>query len=112
LLGILRGHSTRLDDPIGMIEQCIRDLSSASMNSETFYNVACVSLQNPVALSPPTSPGSDSLSPSPFDSLRSMPSLHLDLWDKDKNLNRLYRAMMEQLTPEKVCVSLSIGGEH
>ncbi|XP_006459874.1 hypothetical protein AGABI2DRAFT_184378 [Agaricus bisporus var. bisporus H97] len=68
------------------------------------------SADNPVILSPPTSPGSDSvMSPSPFDSSRSMPSLHLDLWDKDKNFNKLYRAMMEQLTPEKDAETLEAG---
>jgi CLIP-associating protein 1/2 len=90
------------DDPSSLIEDCIATLVAGPVDSPIFYRIAGLSLQNPVTMSPPMSPANDPLSPTPFDSSQSLPSLHYDAWEKNKNFSRLLKAMVEQLTPEKV----------
>jgi len=100
-------HGTILpDDPSSVIEGCITELLAGSANITTFYKIAGLSLQNPVTIiSPPMSPLNDPSSPISFDSSQSLPSLHCDVWEKNKNLDRLLKAMVEALTPEKVSPS-------
>ncbi|KXN87868.1 Protein STU1 [Leucoagaricus sp. SymC.cos] len=100
--GILLRHGRKFSEDLSTsIEACITALSSSSVNSTTFYRVAGLSLQNPVPMSPPTSPGNDPSSPTPFDSSRSVPSLLCDGWENNKNFTRLFKTMMDALTSEK-----------
>ncbi|KAF9449916.1 hypothetical protein P691DRAFT_811482 [Macrolepiota fuliginosa MF-IS2] len=99
--GVLLRQSREGTEPLVLIEECIAALSSGSVDGMTFYRIAGLSLQNPVADSPPTSPATGPSSPTPFNSSRSIPSLHWDVWDKDKNFERLFKAIIEQLTPDK-----------
>jgi CLIP-associating protein 1/2 len=62
-------------------------------------------MENPVAelSSPPPSPGgADPSSPSPFVVSESMPSLHSDMWEKNKTFERLFRALILYLDPSRV----------
>ncbi|KAF5363905.1 hypothetical protein D9756_000866 [Leucocoprinus leucothites] len=100
--GVLLKHGrVPSEDPATLIEDCISTLFAGSADSTTFYQIAGLSLQNPVMMSPPMSPVNDPSSPTPFDSSRSLPSLHRDAWERNKNFDRLLKAMVEVLTPEK-----------
>lgn len=53
--------------------------------------------------SPPLSPMLDGpVSPSPFNVSQSMPSLHPDIWEKDKTFNKLFQALAQYLHDTKV----------
>ena len=99
----MKHGTTPPGDLSSLIEGCITELLAGSADSTTFYRIAELSLQNPVTTtSPPMSPLNDPSSPISFDSSRSLPSLHCDVWEENKKFDRLLKAMVESLSPEKV----------
>ena len=66
--------------------------------------LALICVTNKVAdVSPPLSPMFDGpASPSPFVTSQSIPSLHADMWGKDKIFDRLFKALVRFLSAAKV----------
>ncbi|KAF7313627.1 hypothetical protein HMN09_00519100 [Mycena chlorophos] len=79
----------------------------------TLQKVALLSLENPAtdaAASPLSSDFALPASPSPFVSMsRSLPSLHSDMWAKNKNFDRLFNALVAFLQPSKSEEELEYG---
>ncbi|KAJ7068076.1 clasp N terminal-domain-containing protein [Mycena amicta] len=79
----------------------------------TLQKVALLAIENPVTdtVPSPLSPefGFPS-SPSPFvNASRSLPSLHADMWSKNKNFDRLFNALLAYLQPSKSEEELEYG---
>jgi len=85
----------------------ITALEQGQADIHILQRISLLCIENPAGelasplLSPVFGPPS---SPSPFlDSPRSLPSLRPELWTKDKNFERLFKALMKFLDPGKVC---------
>lgn len=88
------------------MEAYIKALERGDAITVALSSLALICMENPVAelSSPPPSPGgADPTSPSPFVVSDSMPSLHSDMWEKNKTFERLFRALMLYLDPSRVC---------
>ncbi|KAF8211346.1 clasp N terminal-domain-containing protein [Mycena galopus ATCC 62051] len=87
-----------LQNYIGMLENDDADVS-------VLQKLALLSLENPVTetASSPLSPEFGyPASPSPFvNPSRSLPSLHADMWGKNKNFDRLFNSLLSFLQPTK-----------
>jgi CLIP-associating protein 1/2 len=84
----------------------ISALAEGDPGVHVLQKLALLCIENPVAesASPPPSPsfGFPS-SPSPFIApSRSLPSMQAEIWDKDKNFERLFNALVQFLEPSKV----------
>ncbi|KAF8640074.1 hypothetical protein AX17_001315 [Amanita inopinata Kibby_2008] len=77
----------------------------------TLQQLAFISLANRVAdSSPSSSPVFDEpLSPSPFQASQSVPSLHADMWEKDKSFDRLFKALIQYLSTVKETEGIDYG---
>ncbi|KAG9219191.1 hypothetical protein CCMSSC00406_0001601 [Pleurotus cornucopiae] len=93
------GVPSKLDE----INSCISAFESGNCDIAQLKRIAMLCRRNPVA-EPPLSPFefSSPTSPSPFlTPANSVPSLQIEIWDKDKNFERLFNALMAFMSPEK-----------
>lgn len=84
----------------------ITSLADGAPGIQVLKKLVLLCLENPAAesSSPPPSPvfGLPS-SPSPLvTSSRTLPSLHADIWDANKNFERLFNALIQFLEPTRV----------
>lgn len=94
------------------LEGHIKALERGDANTAALPSLALICMENPVAelSSPPPSPGgADPSSPSPFVVSDSMPSLHSDMWEKNKTFERLFCALMLYLDPSRIEKELEYG---
>ena len=87
-------------DRIHELNSYIAALEEGDASIRVLQKLALLCVENPVVepSSPPSSPYPTS--PSPFhSSARSVPSLHGDIWAKDKNFHRLFNALIKFLSP-------------
>ncbi|KAF8665624.1 hypothetical protein AX16_000079 [Volvariella volvacea WC 439] len=92
----------------------IEQLSREEVDVQVLKQLALLSVENPTAENgtPPMSPDFSSypLSPSPFiGSSRSIPSLHSEMWEKDKNFEKLFNALLQYLDPTKTEEQIEYG---
>ncbi|TFK76116.1 hypothetical protein BDN72DRAFT_786492 [Pluteus cervinus] len=87
-----------LVDRVQDVKQYIAELESTEAGVEVLQKVALLCIENPAA-EEPSSPGLGyPLSPSPFiGSSHSMHALHSEMWDQDRNFERLFRALVQYL---------------
>ncbi|KAK2466497.1 hypothetical protein APHAL10511_002139 [Amanita phalloides] len=90
-------------DVYASLQQFIATLEGGEPDIATLQQLAFICVANKVAdASPPLSPMLDGpVSPSPFNTSQSVPSLHSDIWEKNKTFNRLLRALMQCLNDAK-----------
>lgn len=99
--------AVQASDRVAELVQYISALESGSADARTLQKLALLCVENPIKdpLSPSGSNGefSDPVSPTPFSgNVRSVPSLHKDLWTEDKHFDRLFDGLMRLLTPTRV----------
>jgi CLIP-associating protein 1/2 len=104
------GHGTPLkatepSDRVQALQGYITALENGDADIRVLQKLALLCSENPVAEtpSPPLSPDFEyPNSPSPFlESSRSLMSLHSDIWDHNKNFERLFNALIQFLDPMK-----------
>jgi hypothetical protein len=106
---VAQGTPLKAIEPTDRVQE-LQGYMSALAQGDPGINVlqklALLCLENPVteSPSPPPSPGYGlPSSPSPFVMpSHSLPSLHADMWGKDKNFERLFNALIQFLEPSKV----------
>ncbi len=94
------GVPSKLDE----INSCISAFESGKCDIAQLKRIAMLCRRNPVA-EPPLSPFefASPTSPSPFlTPANSVPSLQIEIWDKDKNFERLFNALMAFMSSDKV----------
>ncbi|KAF9468966.1 clasp N terminal-domain-containing protein [Collybia nuda] len=113
---IAQGVSIKAADLTSRIQELqgyIAAVIQGSPGINVLQKLALLCLENPVteSPSPPPSPGYGlPNSPSPFAMpSRSLPSLHADMWDKDKNFERLFNALVGFLEPSKTEEEIEYG---
>ena len=91
------------------LSQLIDVLESGEPDLAALEQLAFICMANKAAdASPPLSPMFDGpASPSPFNASQSVPSLHSDIWEKDKTFDRLFRALVQYLNAAKVITLMS-----
>lgn len=98
-------------DRIQELQSYIGMLENDDVDINVLQKLALLSIENPItdSVSSPLSPEFGyPASPSPFiNPSRSLPSLHSDMWGKNKNFERLFNALISFLQPAKVSVALS-----
>jgi CLIP-associating protein 1/2 len=93
-------------DRVQELQAHVAAVVNGDPGTKVLQKLALLCLENPVTEppSPPLSPDLDLVaSPSPFNP-QSLPSLHSEMWDANKNFDRLFRALMQFLDPAKVIV--------
>lgn len=99
-------------DRVQELQGYIAALVQGEPGINVLQKLALLCLEKPVTESPssPPSPGYGlPNSPSPFiEPSRSSPSLYADMWDKDKNFERLFNALINFLEPSKVSHSIYV----
>jgi CLIP-associating protein 1/2 len=90
-------------DRIQELQSFIVALEQHPVSIRVLQKLALLCIENPVLdpSSPLSSGFSAPASPSPF-SARPIPSLHSDIWAKDKNFERLFNALIKFLDPSRV----------
>ncbi|KAJ7117389.1 clasp N terminal-domain-containing protein [Mycena crocata] len=92
-------------DQIQELQSYINMLESDDVDVRVLQKLALLAIENPImeSASSPLSPEFGyPASPSPFiNPSRSLPSLHSDMWDKNKNFERLFNALLSFLQPAK-----------
>ncbi|KAJ7507542.1 clasp N terminal-domain-containing protein [Mycena galericulata] len=92
-------------DRIQELQSYIGMLEKDDIDINVLQKVALLSIENPItdSVSSPLSPDFGyPASPSPFiNPSRSLPSLHSDMWGKNKNFERLFNALLSFLQPAK-----------
>ena len=90
----------------------IAAVASGDPGTQVLQKLALLCLENPITEppSPPPSPGLGlPISPSPFISPSwPLPSLHGEMWDANKNFDRLFSALVEFLDPAKASPTVSL----
>ncbi|KAG6890930.1 hypothetical protein C0995_000887 [Termitomyces sp. Mi166 len=96
-------RATQSADKVKDLQNYITELADGELGVHGLQKLALFSIENPASnTSPPLSPGKGvPNSPSPFSTSRSLPSLHADLWEVDKNFERLFNALIQFLDPSK-----------
>ncbi|KAF5388162.1 hypothetical protein D9615_000202 [Tricholomella constricta] len=106
-------RATQHADKVKELRGYIAALVNGELGSHMLQKLALFSIENPVSdfASPPPSPGYGFPgSPSPLvNSSKSLPSLHADLWEADKNFERLFNALIQYLEPTKTEEELEYG---
>ncbi|KAG6886066.1 hypothetical protein C0993_004056 [Termitomyces sp. T159_Od127] len=104
-------RATESTDKVKELQRCIADLEDGELGVHGLRKLASFSVENPVPdTNLPLSPGQGVLSsPSPFSTSRSLPSLHTDLWEVDKNFERLFNALIQFLEPSKPAEEVEYG---
>ncbi|KAJ7276185.1 clasp N terminal-domain-containing protein [Mycena haematopus] len=92
-------------DRVQELQNYIAMLENDDADVSVLQKLALLAIENPVT-DPASSPLSPEFgypaSPSPFvNPSRSLPSLHSDMWGKDKNFERLFNALLSFLQPTK-----------
>jgi CLIP-associating protein 1/2 len=99
-------------DRIQELQNYINMLENDDVDIRVLQKLALLSIENPIAesASSPLSPDFGyPASPSPLvHPSRSLPSLHSDMWGKNKNFERLFNALLSFLQPAKVSEWLHI----
>ena len=90
-------------DRVQELESFIVALEQRPVAVRTLQKLALLCIENPVVdpTSPSTANFSSPSSLSPF-SNRPIPSLHSDMWTKDKNFERLFNGLIACLEPSRV----------
>lgn len=108
-----RGTPLKAIEPSDRVQELrgyITALEQGEVSVRTLQKLALLCIENPVPepTSPSLSHGYPS-SPSPFSTAsRSVPSLHDDMWSKDKNFERMFNGLIKFLDPSLVsCFSRS-----
>ncbi|KAF9046047.1 hypothetical protein BDZ89DRAFT_1099459 [Hymenopellis radicata] len=113
-LQTLRTQASRLDAPAGLpeLQAYIARMDAEDVNVDLLQKVALFCMANPVTdASSPTStdfgyPGS----PSPFSNgLTAVPNLHSDVWETDRNFDRLFKCLVQFLDPLKTEEEIEYG---
>lgn len=88
------------------LQNLIADLGGGEPTLATLQELVSICAANKVLdTSPPLSPMLDGpISPSPFNVSQSMPSLHPDIWEKDKTFDKLFQALAQYLNDTKVLI--------
>ncbi|THV03303.1 hypothetical protein K435DRAFT_651641 [Dendrothele bispora CBS 962.96] len=85
-------------NPDEELQKYIAALEQGDVSTGTLQNMVHFCLENPVTdLMSPLSEIGYPASPSPFMSYNSMPSLQPDLWERNKNFDRFFDALLNQL---------------
>ncbi|KAJ7499121.1 clasp N terminal-domain-containing protein [Mycena latifolia] len=98
-------------DRIQELESYITLLENDDVDVRVLQKLALLAIENPIteSVSSPLSPDYPA-SPSPFmNPSRSLPSLHSDMWGKNKNFERLFNALLSFLQPAKSEEELEYG---
>lgn len=93
-------RATQPADKAKELQGYITALAQGDSSIHVLQKLALFSMENPASesLSPPLSPGVGlPNSPSPFSHSQSLPSLNGDLWDANKNFERLFNALLQFL---------------
>ncbi|KAJ7283886.1 clasp N terminal-domain-containing protein [Mycena rebaudengoi] len=104
---VAQGTPLKAVDPVDRINELqsyITMLESDDADIRVLQKLALLSIENPAVEteSSPLSPGFYPTSPSPFmNPSRSLPSLHSDMWGKNKNFERVFNALLSFLQPSK-----------
>lgn len=96
---------TEPSDKVQELQNHIDTLISGEPSVQILQKLALFCLENPSAgsSSPPSPAIGHPGSPSPFTATsRSLPSLYSDIWDTNKNFERLFNALMQFLEPTRV----------
>lgn len=110
-VAVVVGQATTLkfaeaSDTAQELQDYIAAVVNGNPETQVLQKLALLCSENPVTEppSPPPSPGLDlPTSPSPFiPTSRSLPSLSGNLWDANKNIDRLFNALIQFLDPTKV----------
>jgi len=102
--GIMSAHAA--SERVESLERAISALESGEAGVETLKQLALTCLENTARdlLSSPLSPdvGLPS-SPTPLSALRPLPSLHADIWEKNRTFDRFFKALLSYLQFTRVC---------
>ncbi|KAF9076427.1 clasp N terminal-domain-containing protein [Rhodocollybia butyracea] len=92
-------HINRSSDPQVELENYIAALESGTADQTILQKLVSLSIENPaIDMLSPLSPDSMyPMSPSPFVTSSSIPALHHDMWEKNKNFDRLLRSLSSYL---------------
>ncbi|KAG6880057.1 hypothetical protein C0992_006869 [Termitomyces sp. T32_za158] len=98
-------------DKVKQLQSYITELADGKLDVHGLQMLALFSVENPVSdMNSPLSPSKGILgSPSPFSPSQSLPSLHVDLWEVDKNFERLFNALIQFLEPSKPVEEVEYG---
>lgn len=105
-------QASRLEDtqpPAGLpeLKSCIARLESGDVDIDLLQKLALFCMANPV--SDPSSPMSADYgfpgSPTPFASAGSVTNLYADIWESEKNFDRLFKALVQFVESEKVHIT-------
>ncbi|KAG5646405.1 hypothetical protein DXG03_003455 [Asterophora parasitica] len=105
-------RATQPAEKIKELQGYIAALVDGELGIQMLQKLALFSIENPVAdsTSDPPSPGEFPGSPSPLmGASKSLTSLHADLWEADKNFERLFNALIQFLEPSKTEEELEYG---
>jgi CLIP-associating protein 1/2 len=81
----------------------ISSLESGVAGKKTLQKLALLCIENPAAESISSPYSAEYSTPSPFaPPARSLPSLKSDMWAKDKNFDRMFKALMNYMHPSLV----------
>ena len=96
-------------DQMQELQGYIDNLETDNADTVVLQKLALLSIENPAtdSVASPLSPDFGyPASPSPFaNTSRSLPSLHADMWGKNKNFERLFNALLSFLQPAKVSLT-------
>ncbi|GLB33596.1 putative CLASP N terminal [Lyophyllum shimeji] len=97
-------RATQPADKAKELQGYISALTEGDSSIHVLQKLALFSIENmaSAAVSPPLSPGIGlPNSPSPFSPSQSLPSLNADLWEANKNFDRLFNALLQFLEPTR-----------
>jgi CLIP-associating protein 1/2 len=94
-------------NPEADLQKYITALEEGEIDVEMLKKIVLLCLENPVTdLMSPLSDIGYPASPSPFMSSNSLHSLQQDIWERNKNFDRLFKALSKRL------VTLKVGQYH
>ncbi|KNZ74412.1 Protein STU1 [Termitomyces sp. J132] len=104
-------RATQSTDKVKELQNYITELVDGELGVHGLQKLALFSIENPVSdANSPLSPGQGVLnSPSPFFKSASVPSLHADIWEVDKNFERLFNALIQFLESPNPAEELEYG---
>lgn len=104
-LGITESSNAQTD-----LENYISVLEEGDPHLSTLQKLVFLCIENPaIDVLSPLSPDSLYLmSPSPFTSSGPVPTLHRDMWEKNRNFDKLFNAVGSYMVSTKVCTFLFV----
>ncbi|KAG5339205.1 hypothetical protein C0989_005186 [Termitomyces sp. Mn162] len=104
-------RATQSTDKVKELQNYITELVDGELGVHGLQKLALFSIENPVSdANSPLNPGQGVLnSPSPFFKSASVRSLHADIWEVDKNFERLFNALIQFLESPNPAEELEYG---